>query len=225
MVQPFRLTAALTLGAVLIASCSSDTRGASLRAAGDSVRADSIARVHQDSVNRAQPGYVVDSILPPREELRRFRAAAGGDSASAFTGGSDSRSALVRRFVRAIAANDTNDLRAMAIHAREFSDIYYPASPYSHPPYLQPISFAWRMIQDPSTAGLGKLLKRLGGKPVRFVAERCDANVLHEGAVTRYAGCLVDIVDETGAKVTKRYYGSVVEYKGQFKFLSYTNDF
>ena len=176
-------------------------------------------------MNRGQPGYVVDSILPADEELRRFRAASGGDSATAFSGGGDSRADLVKRFVRALVANDTSALRAMAVHAREFSDVYYPASPYSRPPYREPISFAWRMIQDPSSAGLGKLLKRLGGMPMRFVAERCDPKALHEGAVTRYSGCLVDVVDATGATVTKRYYGSVVEYKGKFKFLSYTNDF
>ena len=223
--QPLRLTSALTLSALIFASCSSDTRGAPLRASSDSARADSIARARQDSVNRAQPGYVVDSILSPDEELRRFRAAAPGDSASVLKGGSDSREVLVRRFVRALSANDTNDLRAMAVHAREFSDVYYPASPYAHPPYRQPISFAWRMIQDPSTAGLGKLLKRLGGRPMQFVSQRCDPKVAHEGPVTRYAGCLVEVVDETGKAVTKRYYGSIVEYKGQFKFLSYTNDF
>ena len=40
----------------------------------DSARADSIALVRQDSINRAQPGYIVDSILPMDEQLRRFRA-------------------------------------------------------------------------------------------------------------------------------------------------------
>ena len=113
----------------------------------------------------------------------------------------------------------------MAVHAREFSDIYYSQSPYSRPPYHQPASFAWRMLQDPSTAGLGRLLNRLGGTPLRFVSERCDPKVLHEGDVTRFAGCLVTAVDNQGRRGTKRYYGSIVEYRGQFKFLSYTNDF
>jgi len=222
-----RLVLAVVFGCsfLLLVSCSSDTRGTPSLLVSDSARMDSVARGRQDSVNRAQPGYVVDSILPPAEELRRFRAAFDGDSVTAFSGGSDSRAELVKRFVRALAENDTSALRAMAVHAREFSDVYYPASPYSRPPYRQPISFAWRMIQDPSTVGLGKLLKRLGGMPMHFVAERCDPKVLHEGAITRYSGCLVDVVDATGAQATKRYYGSVVEFKGKFKFLSYTNDF
>lgn len=195
------------------------------RTPADSARADSIVRARQDSINRAQPGYVIDSILPPEEELRRFRAAFPGDSVKAFAGGSASRDALVRRFVKAIAANDTTDLRAMAVHGREFADLYYPDSPYSHPPYHQAPSFAWRMIQDPSTAGLSKLLKRLGGKPMTFVSEMCDPKVLHEGRTTRYAGCLVRVVGEKGDTATKRYFGSIIEHGGQFKFLSYTNDF
>src|SRR5262245_23982981 len=191
----------------------------------DSARADSIARARQDSINRAQPGYVIDSILPPEEELPRFRAALPGDSATKLVGGSPTRDALVRRFIRALAANDTADLRTMAVRGREFADLYYPESPYSHPPYKQPPSFAWRLIQDPSSAGLTKLLRRLGGQRIAFVSERCDPKVEHEGKTTRYVGCLVTVVTPSGDTATKRYFGSIIERGGQFKFLSYKNDF
>ena len=224
MLRPALATAALS-AVVLLAACQSGDRKATVQTAADSIRADSLARARQDSSNRAQPGYVVDSILPPDEAMRRFTASFPGDSATALVGGSPSRQTLVRRFVKAIAANDTADLRAMAVHGREFADLYYPDSPYSHSPYRQPPSFAWRQIQDPSTAGLGKLLKRLGGRPMKFVAEMCDPKPLHEGRTTRYAGCLVRVVGEDGAAVTKRYFGSIIERGGQFKFLSYTNDF
>ena len=39
----------------------------------DSIRRDSVARARQDSINRTLPGYVVDSILPIEEEVRRFK--------------------------------------------------------------------------------------------------------------------------------------------------------
>jgi hypothetical protein len=35
---------------------------------------------------------------------------------------------------------------------------------------------------------------------------------------------LVRLVDERGDSVTKRLFGSIVSYRGHFKFLSYTND-
>ena len=212
----------ISLVAVAIA-CRSDTKASP--DAERSAPADSVSRARQDSINRAQPGYVVDSILPPDEAMRRFRATFPGDSARVLTGGSTSRDALVRRFVRAVAAADTADLRAMALQGREFADLYYPESPYSRPPYRQPPAFAWRLIQDPSTAGLTKLLQRLGGTPLHFVSERCDPKVAREGKSTRYSGCLVRVVNASGDTVTKRYFGSILARDGRFKFLSYTNDF
>ena len=212
---------------LLVAACATrDLPGTdSLAVRLDSIRTDSLTRARQDSINRATPGYVIDSLLPPEEEARRFRAALPGDSATAFVGGEGSRDALVRRFIRSLAAADTNDLRRMVVKGREFVDIYYPGSPYASGPYHQPVSFAWRMIQDPSGAGLTKLLDRLAGRPQAFVWQRCEPKVLHEGKVHRYTGCLVRLVDERGDSVTKRLFGSIVSYQGRFKFLSYTNDF
>lgn len=198
--------------------------GDSLALRRDSIRADSLARARQDSIDRAQPGYVIDSLLPPEEEARRFRAAFSGDSATAFIGGEGSREALVRRFVRSLAAADTNDLRRMVVKGREFVDIYYPGSPYASGPYHQPVGFAWRMIQDPSGVGFEKLMRRLAGHPMTFVWQRCEPEVVREGEVNRYTGCLVRVVDERGDSVTRRLFGSIVAYRGQFKFLSYTND-
>src|SRR6187549_3245002 len=121
----------LIMAAVLLASCATrDAPGVdSLAVRRDSIRADSVAVARQDSINRATPGYVIDSLLPPEEEGRRFRLAFTGDSATSFVGGEGSRDALVRRFVRALSAGDTNDLRKMVVKGREFVDIYYPGSP------------------------------------------------------------------------------------------------
>ncbi|MEO8333374.1 MAG: hypothetical protein ABI664_00275 [bacterium] len=216
---------ALVAIVALVAGCDRSDEAFAANTPADSVRVDSLARARQDSINRTLPGYVVDSILPVEEELRRFRAALPGDSATAFTGGSKSREALVRRFVKALVANDTSDLQAMAVHGREFADLYYPESPYTHPPFRQSPALAWSLIQNPSTSGLTRLVRRLGGKPMSYVSHNCDAKVLHEGRNTRYAGCIITIVDAEGKTVTKRYFGSIVERDGQYKFMSYTNQF
>jgi len=212
---------------LLVAACGAHESPAadSLAARDDSVRADSLTDARQDSINRSTPGYVVDSLLPPEEEARRFRAAFPGDSATAFVGGEGNRHALVRRFIRSLAAADTNDLRKMVVKGREFVDIYYPGSQYANGPYHQPVGFAWRMIQNPSVAGFTKLVRRLAGHPMTFVLERCEPKVLREGKVDRHTGCLVRIVDERGDSVSKRLFGSIVSYEGRYKFLSYTNDF
>ena len=192
-------------------------------AARDSTRSDELRRARQDSINRTLPGYVVDSIFPVDEELRRFRKALGGDSAVVFSGGSPSREALVRRFVSALAASDTNQFRTMVVHGREFADLYYPASPYARAPYHQPPQLAWSLIQNPSADGLTKLLRTMGGKPLSYVSHRCDPKVLHEGRITRYAGCIVRIADAKGDTTTRLLFGSIVELGGVYKFLSFTN--
>ena len=219
------LFCALVASATLVAGCDRNEEAFAASTPADSVRADSIARARQDSINRTLPGYVVDSILPVEEELRRFRAALPGDSATRFTGGSRSREALARRFVKALVANDTADLQAMAVRSREFADLYYPESPYTHAPYRQSPALAWSLIQNPSTSGLTRLVRRLGGKPMTYVAHKCDPKVAHEGRNTRYVGCLITIIDAEGKTVTKRYFGSIIERDGQYKFMSYTNQF
>ncbi|HYV99144.1 MAG TPA: hypothetical protein VE967_16930 [Gemmatimonadaceae bacterium] len=203
-------------------------RGASIasaasRAAVDSARADSVARVRQDSINRAQPGYVIDSILPVEEELRRFRKSLGGSPATHLAGGSPSADALVERFIHALAANDTADLVKMVVTGREFADLYYPESPYTRPPYRQSPALAWTLIQNPSTTGLTRLIRRYGGKHLAYVRYACDPAPVHEGRNTRYTTCAVTVQEPGGHLVTKRYFGSILERDGVFKFLSYTN--
>jgi hypothetical protein len=216
----------LIFAALLLAGCTTrELPGAdTLKARADAIRSDAASRARQDSINRATPGYVVDSLLPPAEEARRFRAALSGDSATAFVGGAPSRDALVRRFVRALAAADTNGLRTAVVTPREFVDLYYPASPYASGPYHQSVGFAWQTIQNSSDAGFRTLMRRLAGHPMTFVSQRCEPAVQHEGSVDRYTGCLVRIVDVRGDSVTRRLFGSIVSYRGDYKFMSFTND-
>ncbi len=213
------------LAVVLVpaAGCKAYRERRALAVAADSARTDSIARAQQDSINRARPDYVVDSIFTPEEGLKRFRKTVPGDSATRLVGGSATREALVRRFVTALAKSDTNDLRAMVVHGREFADLYYMDSPYSHPPYQQQAGMAWTLIQNPSIGGLTRLLQKFGGKSIRYVSHKCDPKVEHEGKTTRYAGCLIVLVEPDGKEYTRRYFGSVIEIGGQFKFLSYSN--
>jgi hypothetical protein len=222
----FSMRYTLIFAALLLAGCRTrELPGAGSQAArADAIKADSPSRARQDSINRATPGYVVESLLPPAEEARRFRAAFPGYSATAFAGGAPSRDALVRRFLRALAAADTNGLRTAVVTPREFVDLYYPGSPYASRPYHQSVGFAWQMIRNPSDAGFRKLMQRLAGHPITFVSQRCEPAVQQEGSVDRYTGCLVRIVDARGDTVTRRLFGSIVSYRGDYKFLSFTND-
>src|SRR5262245_58001690 len=136
-----------------LCACGSNTRTLAARTLADSARADSIARARQDSINRTLPAYVVDSIFPVEEELRRFRVAIWGNTATKRAGGSRSREELVRPCSRAVSATDVRDLQAMAVRSREFSDLSYLDSPDSHPLSRQSPATAWSLIQNPSSDG------------------------------------------------------------------------
>jgi len=199
------------------------------------LRADSIARERDDSINRTLPGYVVDSILPVEEELRRFRLALrdrsaaaekdANDSLTALIRGSDSREALVRRFIKALVTNDSSDLRAMLLTAREFADFVYPESPYTHPPYRQSPALVWNQIRNPSTSGLTRLLRRIAGQPLRYVDHSCDRKPERQGANLIWTDCGVRLIDSSGETTRHRLFGSVIERDRRFKFVSYSNEF
>ena len=217
----------LGFAAGVAAGCTSGTTGdAARRATADSLtiaRTDSMARVRQDSVNRAQPGYIVDSILPTQVEVRRFRAAVGGTAVSALVGGASSPDALVARLAAAVSARDSAALRALAMSPREFIDLVYPSSPYARPPYRQAPGVLWSQIQLSSGTGFARLLDRLGGATLRIAAIACPGkperqgdNVLHTNCTVRYAAGDTPLREG-------RLFGSILERRGRFKFVSFAN--
>jgi hypothetical protein len=219
-------TALILFAAVLaVVACAPTKEQQARRIAADSARADSVNRARQDSMNRASPGYVVDSILPVEEEIRRFRVAIGGQTVSALGGGSGSRAALVRRFMKSLAANDSADLRAMVLNAREFVDLVYPESPYTHPPYRQSPALVWNQIQNPSASAYSRLVRRLGKQPLRYRDHGCDANPDRQGRNLIWTNCFVRLAGPNGDTTTHRLFGSIIQRDGEFKIVSYKNEF
>jgi hypothetical protein len=214
----------LPISAIAVIACSVDKQSGDATPT-DSAQADSIARARQDSINRTMPGYVVDSILPVEEELRRFRAAVGGDAAKTLENGSASRDALVQRFMKSLRANDSADLRAMLLTSREFADLVYPESPYTHRPYRQAPSLVWMQIDQPSESGLTRAIRRLGGQRLRLIGSTCATKPDVQGGNRIWTDCSVRFVDTLGNTKTTKLFGSIIERERQFKFVSYVNDY
>ena len=191
----------------------------------DSLRADSIARARQDSINRSLPGYVVDSARPIPEEIRRFAARIGGNPVSVFAHASASREALIRRVVRDVVASDSTDLSAAAITPREFIDLIYPSSPYTRPPYEQPPDLVWMQIANPSAAGYRRLLARRGGQAFVYISHGCAGKPERQGPNTLFVDCVITVRDPSRAEIKQRWFGSIIERDGRFKVLSYRNQF
>lgn len=194
------------------------------RVATDSARADSVARAQQDSLNRRQPGYVVDSILPVEEELRRFRAVVGPVT-SGLANASASRDALVGRFATALERGDTADLQRMLVTSREFAWEVYPESPYTRAPYRQSPALLWSQIENASDKGMGRLVERAAGLSLHYVRSDCPHAVERQGRNRLWTGCTTQHRNAAGAIVPARLFGTIIERGGRFKFLSYANQF
>ena len=189
----------------------------------DSAHADSVARAKQDSVNRAQPGYIVDSIFPVEEEIRRFNA--GLERPEALEAGATSRSDLVRLFAAALRRSDTAALRDLLVSRAEFGHFVFPESPFTSPPYKTKPVVIWTQLVGESTSGLQRLLKNVAGDSSRISQLACNEAAERQGANRYWRNCTV-VLESPGRDARRIHlFGHVMERGGRFKFLSYSTDF
>ena len=185
--------------------------------------AESLARARQDSIDRARPDYVVDSIFSPAEELQRFRSGLG-DSLTALDGGAPSREALVRAFVRAVEASDREALGGLLVTRHEYADLVFASSEYARPPMQSKPEVAWMLLTNENGKAIVRLLDRLGGRPLGYASHRC-AESRREGANRVWTECTVRHARAQGDTVDAPLFASVLERDGRFKLYSLANPF
>lgn len=193
-------------------------------AASDSSRSDSAALARQDSVNRAQPGYIIDSILPIDEQLRRFRTGLT-DTVRGFEHGATSREALVRTFVQALETSDTTALIHLTVSRAEFAWLIYPDSPLSAPPYRQAPDLVWMRHTAASASGLKRLLERLGGSGLGLQSWSCADLPTTEGTNRIWRDCAVRFQQSGSGQQSVQLFSGIIERQGRFKILSYANGY
>jgi hypothetical protein len=187
----------------------------------DSARTDSVARARQDSINRAQPGYVVDSIFPIEEEIRRFNADL---ERPARLGGAANRSDLVRRFAAALRSADTSALRQLLITRAEFGHLVFPESPFTRAPYKAKPGVIWTQLMSQSQRGLSRLFARMAGSA--DISElRCDATPDQQGPNKLWRNCSVLVQSPEFGRRRMQLFGRIIERDGHAKFMSYASDF
>lgn len=170
-------------------------------------------------VRKRPPGYVVDSILPPAEALRRFRA--GLDSPAALDG-PRSRDALVERFFDGVAARNRAALDSLTMTRGEFAFLIFPQARWSKPPYSQPPEIAWMLFRADSRKGLTRLLRR--ADRLRLRSYSCPDSAERDGRLRLWAGCVVRVID-AGHPRNVRLFGTIIELDGRYKFAGFNNDF
>jgi hypothetical protein len=160
---------------------------------------------------------VVDSIFPPEEAMRRFRA--GLPEVDSLTSGASSRDELVRRFVRAVEKQDTAELRTLLLNRAEFAYLYFPTSRFARPPLRTDPALLWFQMRMNSEKGIVRLLRRRGGADAGFRGHACEDQPVVEGENRLWERCTVRLAD--GGE--DRWFGTVIERGGRYKMVGYAN--
>lgn len=204
--------------------CAAFVFAAALSACGE--RADTTPRTAADSqaahvAEVRAAGGVVDSILPMEEQLRRFRE--GMTAPDGLRNAENSREALVTRWLGAVSASDTATLNALLLDRAEFAYLYFPSSPMVAPPYEAPPQLLWGQILASSNDGLPKVLGRFGGKALSAPVLSCPDSGVVEGENRTWSRCELSFRVSGAETVRGRFFGTIVERGGRFKFLGYAN--
>jgi hypothetical protein len=166
---------------------------------------------------------VVDSILPPEEELRRCREGLG--EVTELSGGGASLDELVARFVDAVERADTLALAPLLLDRAEFAWLYYPHTMYTRPPYRLTPALLWFQMGNLTDRTLTRLFRRLAGRPLHVVARACEETPKEEGPNRIWNECRLTLHPPgTEVPFETRIFGSVIERDGVFKFVSYASE-
>ncbi len=168
-----------------------------------------------------QSATVVDSAIPRNVALARFRRCCS--FVDSLTGGAPTRDALVRGFVRALETKDTTALRAMVLTQGEFAWLYYDTSPQSLPPYNLAPGLMWFLLEGNGSKGLARALGEYGGNPLRYIGYTCDEQTSAEGENLVTGPCSVRRIAPHGDTVQMRLFGLLLERRGRWKFVNYSN--
>lgn len=170
----------------------------------------------------APADLVTDSVLPMHVLLHRFRA--NLPVAIALENGAHSVDELIDRFMSAVERSDTVTLAQIAVSRAEYAWLYFPASVYATAPYELPPDIAWMLSAAASGKGLTRVVRRLGGKPLRLRGYHCTEEA-REGANRFWRDCSVEYEHVVEGQRSRRLFGTIMERDGRYKFLSYANDF
>lgn len=165
---------------------------------------------------------VTDRVLPMDVLLSRFRE--GLPVPTSLEGGARSLPELIERFASAVEGRDTTMLQSLAVSRAEYAWLYFPTSVYATRPYELPPEIAWMLSSAASEKGLARVLRRVGGRPLRFSGYSCAAED-REGDNRFWRACTIEIEHPAGGHSPQRLFGTVVARGGKYKFLSYANDF
>jgi hypothetical protein len=196
----------------------------------DYMRDDSLRRATQDAANRKKPGYIVDSILPIEEALRRFRRGLE-QPPDTLSGGAPSLKALIGAFVHSLERRDSSALARLLVSRAEFAYLVYPHTPYTKPPYTQDPALVWTRIVLEGSSGARRLWQRFSGRTLGYRGYLCPAPPERQGPNRIWSGCRLLLAPSSEGRASNdstvvgiRLFGPILERAGRYKFVSLAND-
>ena len=149
-------------------------------------RSDGVLIPSHDSLLKT-PGYVVDSVFSPEENLRRFQATVSSGEPRRLAGGARSTDALLRQYWALLATGDTLAMTPLIVSRAEYAFLYAPFSPEvaaGLPPHV-----GWELILSQSGRGLTRALQVAAGAPAPLLGTLCSDVPRPIGAGQLYGPC------------------------------------
>jgi hypothetical protein len=113
----------------------------------------------------------------------------------------------------------------MVITRAEFAHLHYPHTPMASGPAEMGPELSWFLMLQNSEKGLTRVVRRLGNRPLGYVAHSCDSEPLVQGPNRVWSHCVLRRVDAEGDTITQRLFGGILERDGAFKLISFANEF
>jgi hypothetical protein len=182
-------------------------------------RSDGTLIPSQDSLAKT-PGYVIDSIFPPEEMLRRFQSESGVP-VTALSGGERSLEALLERYWSLLVAGDTLAMTPLVASQREFAYLYFPESRELTDGV--PPAISWLMLSSNGGRGLTRALREAAAGEPASSGTVCRPLELPAGQSRIIGPCGV-LRTKGGQRDTLWFVKHVIERDGVFKLMSFSND-
>jgi hypothetical protein len=183
-------------------------------------RSDGVLIASQDSL-RKTPGYIIDSVFTPEENLRRFQATVSGPAPTRLTGGAPTTDALIRRYWDLLVAGDTLAMTPLIVSRGEYAFLYFPESTEGAngmPPHI-----GWELIMAQTGRGLTRALIAAGKGPSTVLRTQCSDEPRRMGRSTIYGPCGV-VIRRNGFEETIWLVKTLIERDGVHKLLGLQNE-
>lgn len=183
-------------------------------------RTDGVLVASQDSLVKT-PGYVVDSIFPPEEALRRFQAEVVGPAPLQLAEGAASTDALLRRYWSLLVRHDTLAMTPLVVSKAEFAYLYYPEG--AEASNGVPPNVAWMLLGHNSGRGLTRALRAASTRDTTVRAAVCTGLTQRVGQGELYGPCGV-VLPSAGGLDTVWVAKTLFRRNGVHKLMGFHNE-